>query len=368
MKIICNTQQLSEACLNVQRAVSTKSSIPAIEGILLHAANGVLSVTGYDLEVGIHTTLNVRVEEQGSIILGARLFCDILRKLPDETVSIETDERQTAVINSGQAEYSLIGISPEEYPELPSIEFDSPLIISQNLLKDMVRQTIFAVATNDAKPVHTGIKFELTENQLRLVAVDGYRLAMRTETLVYQGDDLSFVVPAKTLNEVTKLLGETEEAMEIGVGKRHIMFKIGDYMVVSRLLDGEFLDYRAAVPPVSTTTAHVNTRKLTEMVDRTSLIITDRLKSPLRCIFSENSIKTSCITSIGKAMDQIDAQIEGARVEIGFNNRYFLDALHAVDTDEVRIELNGALSPMKILPLEGESFLFLVLPVRLKSE
>ncbi len=368
MKIICNTQQLSEACLNVQRAVSTKSTIPAIEGILLNADSGVLSVTGYDLEVGIHTSLNVRVEESGSIILGAKLFCDILRRLPDETVTIETDERQMAVICSGQAEYSLIGISADEYPELPAIEVDNPLIISQSLLKDMIRQTIFAVSTSDAKPVHTGIKFELTENQIRLVAVDGYRLAMRTETIIYQGDSISFVVPAKTLNEVTKLLSETEENIEIGVGKRHIIFKIENYNVISRLLDGEFLDYRAAVPASSTTTARVNTRKLTDMVDRTSLIITDRLKSPLRCIFSEDSIKTSCITSIGKAMDQIDANIEGARVEIGFNNRYFLDALHAADTDELRIELNGALSPMKILPPEGESFLFLVLPVRLKSE
>lgn len=368
MKIICNTQQLSEACLNVQRAVSTKSTIPAIEGILLNAGGGVLSVTGYDLEVGIHTTLNVRVEASGSIILGAKLFCDILRRLPDETVTIETDERQMAVICSGQAEYSLIGIAPDEYPELPSIEVDNPLIISQSLLKDMIRQTIFAVSTNDAKPVHMGIKFELTENSIRLVAVDGYRLAMRTETIIYQGDEISFVVPAKTLNEVTKLLGETEENIEIGVGKRHIIFKIDNYDVISRLLDGEFLDYRAAVPASAATTVRVNTRKLTEMVDRTSLIITDRLKSPLRCIFSEDSIKTSCITSIGKAMDQIDADIEGARVEIGFNNRYFLDALHAVDTDELRIELNGALSPMKILPPEGESFLFLVLPVRLKGE
>lgn len=368
MKIICNTQLLSEACLNVQRAVSTKSSIPAIEGILLEARGGVLTLTGYDLEVAIHTAINVRIEEQGSIILGAKLFCDILRRLPDDAVSIETDERQTAVITSGQAEYSLIGISADEYPELPNIEFDSPLVISRNMLRDMIGKTIFAVATNDAKPVHTGVKFELEENQLRLVAVDGYRLAMRTETLIYKGDETSFVVPAKTLNEVTKLLGEEESTMEIGVGKRHIMFKIENYVVISRLLDGEFLDYRSAVPASSTTTVKVNTRNITKMVDRTSLIITDRLKSPLRCIFSENSIKTSCITSIGKAMDQIDAEISGARVEIGFNNRYFLDALHAVDTDMVRIELNGALSPMKILPPDGESFLFLVLPVRLKSE
>lgn len=368
MKIQCNTKQLSDACLNVQRAVSTKSSIPAIEGILLTADNGVLSLTGYDLEVGITTQINIRIEEPGSIILGAKLFCDILRRLPDETVSIETDERQMAVISSGQAEYSLIGIAPDEYPELPNVEADDPIVISQNLLKEMVRQTIFAVSTNDAKPVHTGIKFEMTDNRIRLITVDGYRLAMRTENIVYTGEEKSFVVPAKTLNEVTKLLDDSDSPLEISVAKRHIIFSIESYTVISRLLDGEFLDYNSAIPTVSTTTVLVNTRKLTDMIDRTSLIITDRLKSPLRCIFSENSIKTSCITTIGKAMDQIDAKIEGTRVEIGFNNRYFLDALHAVDSDEVKIELNGALSPMKILPLEGESFLFLVLPVRLKSE
>ena len=368
MKIACDALKLSEACQNVERAVSTKSSIPAIEGIFLKAENEVLYLAGYDLEVGINTVIDAKIEEAGSIILNARLLCDILRRLPDSKVVIEADERQLTTIRSGAAEYSLVGISSEEYPELPSVTGGFPVVIAQNLLKNMIRQTIFAVAVNDSKPVHTGIKFVIGDKKIRLIAVDGYRLAMRTEPMEYIGDTLEFVVPSKTLSEVMKLLKDDDSAISIGVGKRHIVFEIGNYSVISRLLDGEFLDYNAAIPTMSTTTARVNTRLVTDSVERTSLLITERLKSPIRCIFDEGSVKISCVTSIGRAFDQFPAIVEGKRVEIGFNNRYLLDALHVVESDEVKIELNGPLSPMKIVPLEGDGFLFLVLPVRLKNE
>lgn len=369
MRVLCNTRTLSEACQNVQRAVSTKSSIPAIEGILISADSNGLKLSGYDLEVGITTSIDADVKEEGSIILNAKLLCDILRRLPGDKVDLSSDERNTSTIISGAAEYSLIGISSDEYPELPSVTGGSPAMLSHGMLKNMIKQTIFSVAVNDAKPIHNGIKFEIGFGQIRLVAVDGYRLAMRTESINYDGESLSFVAPSKTLNEVMRLTDDSEESqVAMGVGKRHISFNINNYCVVSRLLDGEFLDYRSSIPPTSSTSVKVNARLMTETVERTSLIITDRLKSPLRCIFSEDSIKTSCITAIGKAMDCLEAEIDGPRVEIGFNNRYILDALHASDTDEVRIELNGPLSPIKILPPEGEAFLFLILPVRLKNE
>lgn len=368
MKFSCDTKTLSDACNNVMRAVSNKSSIPSIEGILMRAEGGMLSLTGYDFEVGINTSMEARVEVDGDIILNARLLCDILKRLPNETVLIESDERQLTMIRSGQTEYSLIGISAEEYPELPSVTGGMPVILDEKLLKNMVHQTIFAVSTSESKPVHTGIKFEINENELRLIAVDGYRLAMRTEPMQYDGTEMAFIVPSKTLSEVVKLLGDGDESISINVGKRHIVFEVKNYSIVSRLLDGEFLDYKSAVPASSTTCAKVNTRVLTQSVERTSLLITDRIKSPIRCIFDENIIKVSSTTVLGRAFDQMEANVTGGRVEIGFNSKYLMDALQASDTDEIRIELNGALSPIKILPLEGERFLFLVLPVRLKNE
>lgn len=206
MKIVCNTEILSDACQNVQRVVSTKTSIPAIEGIYLKALGNELMLTGYDLEVGINTAIEAKIEEPGSIILNARILCDILRKLPSDKVVIEADERQLCVIRCGEVEYKIVGIAAEEYPELPTVTGGYPVIIESDILRDMVKQTIFAVSKNDTKIVHTGIKFEIKRGQIRLIAVDGFRLAIRTEKIKYTGDDMSFIVPAKTLNEVIKLI------------------------------------------------------------------------------------------------------------------------------------------------------------------
>lgn len=366
MKITCSRQQLNEAVLNIQRAVSTKSSVPALEGILLKAAGDEITLCGYDLELGMTTKIEARVEESGNIVLSARLFGDIVRRLPAETVSLTVDAKSITTIKSGPAEFSIVGIPAEEYPELPSITGETSIKIACNVLKSMIRQTIFAVAESDAKPIHTGTLFELEKGRIRLVSVDGYRLAMREETAKCE-EETNFVVPGKTLGEVLKLLDDDDTELEILVGRRHILFQIGNYCVISRLLEGEFLDYRAAIPASSTSELFVSTRAFIDSVERVSLLITDRLKSPVRCRFEENEIRVSCSTAIGRANDQLEAKITGNPVEMGFNNRYLLDALRNSEGDEVRVQLNGALSPMKILPREGDSFLFLVLPVRLKS-
>ncbi len=367
MKLICETQKLSEICSNVQRAVSTKSSIPAIEGILLEAGENVLTLTGYDLEVGMITSMEARVEEAGSIILNAKILCDILRSLPSDTVSIEADERLTCRIKSGDAEFTLIGIPAADYPELPSVESGFPIVLDSETLRDMIRKTIFATAENDVKVVHTGVRFEIGANQIRLVAVDGFRLAMRNEEIDYDGEEKIFVAPKKALNEVVKLTGG-EETIALNVGKRFIVFEIGSYRIVSRLLEGEFLNYRAAISGKVTGTVRVNTRLLIQSIERTSLIITDRTKSPIRCVFDENMIRISSTTALGTAHDRVPCKSEGEHMEIGFNNRYLLDALRVCDADEVLVKIGSPILPILIVPTEGDDFLFLVLPVRLKTE
>lgn len=366
MKITCSKQKLNDAVLNVQRAVSTKSTVPALQGILIRTQPEAVQLCGYDLELGMTTEVKAQVEEEGSVVLGARLLCDIVRRLPADTVSIESNEKQVTTIRCGEAEYSIAGIPAEEYPEMPSVNGESTLRISSSVLKSMIRQTLFAVADNDAKPIHTGTLFELEENRIRLVSVDGYRLAIREEP-VTNTEKTGFVVPGKTLGEVLKLLGDDDSELEIQIGRRHILFSIGSYTVISRLLEGEFLDYRAALPKSSTTELRVSVRDFIDSVERVSLLITDRMKSPVRCIFGENEIKISCSTAVGRANDQLAAKIDGAPVEMGFNNRFLLDALQNAECDEVRVQLGGPLSPMVVLPPEGNSFTFLVLPVRLKS-
>ena len=370
MKVICDTQKLSEACQVIQRSVSPKASIPALEGILIKALGDELILTGYDMDIGINTSISARVNNPGSIILNAKTLCDILRYIPGEQVIIEKqDERFKYMIRSGDTEYTILGIDAEDYPELPKIEESYPIVIEQLKLREMVRQTIFAVAINDStKVVHTGIKFEITNGNIRLIALDGFRLAIRNEEIDYQGEDISFIVPSKTLAEIMKIMDDEEGTVSISVGKRHIIFEIGNYYIISRLLEGEFLNYKTAIPMNCSTTVKVSTKSLIDCIERTSLIITDKIKSPIKCSFLDNAIKVSSTTSIGTAHDRIAADIDGNNIEIGFNNKFILDALKVSNVEEVKIELNGPTSPIIILDPNSDKFLFLVLPVRLKNE
>jgi DNA polymerase-3 subunit beta len=367
MKFTCDRQKLNEAVLNVQRAVSSKSSIPALEGILLTAKTNAVQLCGFDLEIGMTTEIEADVEEEGSIVVGAKLFGDIVHRLPAQKVTFSADDKQITQIKSGEAKFSITGISAEEYPEFPKINSEKSAKLPSKILKGMIRQTIFAVAENDAKPVYTGTLFEISDGKVRLVSVDGYRLAIREEK-VSDKEKASFVVPGKTLNEVMKLLSDSDDEVELLIGMRHIMFHIGNYTVISRLLEGDFLDWHAAIPKESSTEVRVSVPEFISSLERVSLLITERLRSPARCTFSsDGSIRLSCATAIGRANDRLPATISGNKVEIGFNNHYMLDALRNTECDEVRISLNGPLSPITIRPCEGDSFLFLVLPVRLKS-
>lgn len=365
MRIYCDRQALAEAVNNVQRAVASKSALPALEGILLRSSASSLFLAGYDMELGITTTIEAQVDEPGEIVLTAKLFSEILRRLPADEVLIESNDKNNTIIRCGNSEFTIIGFSSVDYPELPTINNGAAMTMQQNMLKSMIRQTLFAVAQTDTRPVHTGVQFEIKDQVLRLVAVDGSRLAMRSEP-IKSNEDLQFVVPGKTLNEVLKLLGDEEEPLYVTVGARHIIMEIGGYSVFSRLLDGEFLPYRKAIPINASTKIRVNTRAMIDAVDRASLVINDRLKSPLICRFKDDRISLSCITALGSANDTVEAKIDGRQEEMGFNSRFLLDALRNTESDEIVIELSGTQSPMKILPAEGESFLFLVLPVRLK--
>ncbi|MDF2568341.1 MAG: polymerase subunit beta, partial [Oscillospiraceae bacterium] len=358
----------SEAVFNVSLAVSAKSTLVALEGILLVCEDNTLTLTGYNLDLGIKKNIEVNTIEQGSIVLNSKLFSEILRKMPADDISISTDEKYLTVIKGGGAEFTILGISTSEYPEIPVLKDGNRFEIPCHVLKNMINQTLFAVAVTEQTPVHTGSLFDIKSGILNLVSVDGYRLALRKEK-VNVNDDFSFVVPGKTLSEICKLLhDDQEEPVGVNVSSKHIIFEIDGYMVISRLLDGEFLDYHAAIPRQTETRVKVSAKDFISSIERASIIITDRIKSPIKAIFDNESITVSCTTSMGKVFDQIGAQSNGESVTIGFNNKYMIDALKATECDEVYIDLNGPLSPMKVVPLESDNFLFLVLPVRLKTE
>ncbi len=362
MKFTIHKKILSEALSNIQRAVSTKTSIPSLEGILIVAKKDMITLTAYDLELVMQVNVLADISEEGTTVLNAKLFLEIVRKSPSEQIDIFVNDKNMANIKSGNSNFNIVGIDPEEFPDLPEIENMNKITLEGEILQSMIRQTIFAVSESDTKPIHQGSLFVINEGIFDLVSVDGYRLAVRTEKVKCE-ENTSFVVPGKTLNEILKLC--EDDNVEIFSSRRLIMFKIRNYTIISPVLEGEFLDYNAAIPKTHTASVFVNTRKFIESTERVSLLISERLKSPVKCVFEDNNIHMFCTTALGRATDEVECEINGSKIEIGFNNKYLLDALKNCECDEVEILLNGSLSPMVIKPKVGQDFTFLVLPVRL---
>lgn len=367
MKISCLRTDLANAVSNVSRAVSTKAAIPALEGVLIKAYDNKLNISGYNLEIGITTDIEATIQAEGEIVVSAKLFLDIVRRLPEEIVMIETDDRMVTYITCGHVDYQIVGMSSVEYPDLPSFEQTDGINVNSKVLREMIRQTVYAVSENTAKPIYTGSLFEIENGNFRIVAVDGYRMAIRNEN-VDSESKTSFVVPGKTQQEVLKLLTDDEENVEIIIGQRHITFKVRNYRVISRLIEGTFLDYNTTIPKEAKTEIVMNTRSIIDAIERMSLLNNDRVQSPVRCIFADDEIKLSCASAVGKASDVLSVPIIGDSVEIGFNNRYMLDALKNTDTDEIKLILNGPTAPMIIKPVKGDAFLCFVLPMRLANE
>ena len=367
MKISCLRTDLANAVSNVSRAVSTKAAIPALEGVLIKAYDNKLNISGYNLEIGITTDIESTIQAEGEIVVSAKLFLDIVRRLPEEIVMIETDDRMVTYITCGHVDYQIVGMSSVEYPDLPSFEQTDSITVNAKILREMIRQTVYAVSENTAKPIYTGSLFEIEDGNFRIVAVDGYRMAIRNEN-VDSERKTSFVVPGKTQQEVLKLLTDDDENVEIIIGQRHITFKVKNYRVISRLIEGTFLDYNTTIPKEAKTEIVMNTRSIINAIERMSLLNNDRVQSPVRCIFADDEIKLSCASAVGKASDVLSVPIIGDPVEIGFNNRYMLDALKNTDTDEIKLILNGPTAPMIIKPIKGDSFLCFVLPMRLANE
>lgn len=368
MKFNCAKSDLQAAVAVASKAASAKSPIPALEGILIEAAADSVRLTGYDLKKGIYTRIDADVSEQGSIVLGARIFGDIVRSLPEGTVTIRTEGNNVS-ITCENSEFSIIGTDAADYPELPTIDGQTGVQLPQNLLSEIIRQTIFAVSDSEARPIYTGELFEIDEGMLTVVAVDGYRLALRREPVEGAGEACSFIVPGSALSDLEKLCGATDEKVQISLGSKHISFTLGETVLVSRRLEGEFLNYKKTVPANFNITVQTERSMLQRTVERVSLIIDDKIKNPIRCIFGDNEVRIVCATSLGKAEDVCGVDGNGGDLEIGFNNRYLLDALKAAPAEEINVCLNTGASPCVISPADGDqSFLYMILPVRLKAE
>ena len=373
MKFSCEKAIFQAAVTTAGRVVSPKSTIQALEGVLMEAgSDGFLRVSGYNLETGIVTQVEAEVREPGAIVLSARLLGEILRKMPDDMVSVSSGAGYSVNISCGPTKFEDIkGSSDEDFPELPTVPEGSSLILSQEDLRAMIGQTVFAVSDNESRPIHTGALFEAENETLTVVAVDGYRLALRREKLTNPpaSAGLSFVAPGAALREVEKICADSDEAAVITAGDRHIMFQLGSTTLVARRLEGEFLNYRQTIPRNNSIVLEAETADLQRSIDRASLIINEKLKSPLRCKFEDGSLSITSKTAIGSAFDRCPIAGDGKGLEIGFNNRFLMEAAKAAPASRVRLELNTPTSPCLMLPLAGEkdNFLYMVLPVRLRA-
>ncbi|MBE6903654.1 MAG: DNA polymerase III subunit beta [Ruminococcaceae bacterium] len=370
MKFTCDKNLFNSAINDAIKAVAQKSSLAALDGILISTDTNSIKLTGFDLNIGIESIFEADVIENGSIVVKANMLSEIIKCLPNDTVCFESDDRNTVTVTCGPTKIDVLGIHGDEFPQLFYVEDSTQVIeIKQAAFKSMIRQTLYAAATGEAKPNLVGSKFEVRANKLRAVSLDGIRIALREETLENELQDNNFVVPAKTLNELLKLLDDNDEMLYIKAGEKHVMFEVGNLVVVSRLLSNDFFEYTRAFPASHTIEAIVDTKAFSESIERVSIVINEKLKAPICCNFDEEIIKMYSKTATGYSYDEVIASVEGGKVEIGFNNRFMLEALRAAECEKIKIQLSSPLAPIIIKPADEKdnNFTFLILPVKLKA-
>ena len=368
MRFTCEKSMLVQGLNIAGRTVAQKSSLSVIEGLLCKAGHG-QHLTGDNMETAITYQIDAEVADPGECILPAKLFGDIIRRLPEGPVTVVVDNDYKVSIRAGYASFNISAECAEDYPDLPDVNEGKAIQIPQSALKELISGTIFAVSENQGRPIHTGVKFEVADDSVSAIAVDGFRLARRTwhpeESL---GRTLSFVVPAAGLKEVEKILTDSDENAAFTLGSKHILYQIGNATLVCRLLEGEFLDWRRVVPTNCPVKLAANVGDLASSVDRVGLIVSEKYKSPIRCVFSNQVLLMRTSTTIGAAEDRCAIAGDGKELEIGFNVRYLADALRVIPTEEVTLELTNGLSPIVLTPVDDKvDFAYMILPVRIKN-
>lgn len=371
MNFCCEKEKINKAIASVVRGASIKTTLPVLEGILIEAKNNTLKLTTYDLEIGIEYILECNVKEEGKTVVNAIMFSEIIRKLPDTDINISINENGLLVIECEGSLYKLATMDYNEFPELPKFDIEKSIEIKENVLKEMIKKTVFAVSMEENRPILTGCLFEITENKLSIVAVDGFRLALRNSYLEQNYQDFKAVIPGRTLNEINRIMTGKEENIKIGISKNQALFNLENCVIVARLLEGEFLNYENTIPKTKLTRIKANKPLLQEAFERASLLSMSSLekekKYPVKVNVDLDKIIISCASQTGNAKEEMFIELEGENLEIGFNPKYMLDALKNIDDEEIFIDFNGNLSPAVIRPTLGDRYIYLILPIKLKD-
>jgi len=361
----CPKNDLLEGIMTVQKAIASKSTLPILEGIYIETVKDVLKLVGTDLDLGIESYINAEIMKEGKIVLPGRLFSEIIRKLPEGEVELRMEDDHSVVIQCQHSRTTLQGLPADEYPELPKVVEDNPLEISQDLFKDMIRQTIFAVAVDETRPILTGALLEINGQEVNLVALDGYRLALRRGLLDKNSGSKRTVIPGKSLNEISRILGSSEDPISITIANNHILVDMGYTRIISRILEGEFINYRQILPEEFQTRVKIERATLLDSIERASLVAREGKNNLIKFSLQEDKMIITSNSESGQVYEEVPHSLEGKELEIAFNAKYFTDVLKNLDDEYIYMDFNSSVSPCIMKPIDGNGFLYLILPVRI---
>lgn len=364
MIFICNKQKLQDSISICQKAITGKSTMAVLEGIYINATKDGLTLIGSDIDVCIETKVEADVIEEGKVVIDSKIFGEIIRKLPNSDVRIEVIENDTVQIICEKSVFNVVYMNADEFPSLPSLNADKELKVPQNILKNMIKSTSFAIAQDEARPILQGILFEIKDKNLNLVALDGYRMAIKSE-YIYSDFDIEVVIPGKTLNEVSKILEDVESIVNITFTNNHILFNLGETKIISRLLEGKYVNYSSLLPQEHKLLINVKRQELQNGLERASLMSKESNGNLVKLSIQEDSIVITSNSQLGTVREEVGAIVQGDQIEIAFNSRYILDVLKNMEDETVELRMTSSVSPCVINEKNTDSYKYLVLPVRL---
>ncbi|WP_297429637.1 DNA polymerase III subunit beta [Clostridium sp.] len=364
MIFTCEKQNILEGISIVQKAITGKSTMPILEGIYINTNKSTLTLIGSDMDVSIQTCVDATIIEEGNIVIDAKIFGEIIRKLPNSTIKIETIENQLIKITCEKSVFDVVYMNANEFPELPKINEDLKISVNQNILKNMIKGTSFAIAQDETRPILQGILFEVKDKILNLVALDGYRLAVKSEFL--ETDiNIEVVIPGKTLNEVSKILEDIEDIVDITFTNNHILFNLEKTKIISRLLEGKFINYNSLLPQEHKLFVNVNRQELQNAIERASLMAKEGNTNLIKLDLQQDNLIITSNSQLGKVREEILIKLQGEEIQIAFNSKYLLDVLKNMEEDDVVMKMTSSVSPCVIEEKDNENAKYLVLPVRL---
>lgn len=367
MRLTCSSTDMGAALNIVTRAIATRSTIQILEGVLLTSCPEGLRLMCTDLALGIETYIDAQIAEEGSIVLPGKLLAEIVRKLPEGEMEIKINEQNVASIRCEKSRTTLSGLPAEEYPALPEVGESKTISLPKVMLKDMIQRTTFAIATDETRPILTGCLIESDGTELSLVALDGFRLALRKQVFEDTIPELTAVVPGKVLNEIAKVLDDSEDSVSLMWGMTHLLADMGRTRIVARLLEGEFIKYRQILPTDWQTRLVVSKKEMEAAIDRASLMAREGKNNLVKLHIQEGLLLITSNAELGDVREEIQVQTEGRDLDIAFNVRYLTDTLRAIEDEDIQIRFNSNVSPCILLPTTGDKFLYLALPVRVFS-